>query len=369
MRIITTIWLAGLVLIAPVDLVTAPSAAQTAPAAPSGIQIPPAALNAPLAAEYRQMISQYLDTWAGQMRQADRAAVLELRNQLAARFGQYDSVNYRLPFAQLAAQKLVPLLDLKDALKQVNVAIALSQMDQVSIQPALGKMVAHPNAAVRFFGWQGYERIRMLVLAQGPTFIQQMFDALQTAAANEPSDGVLRAIYPVLAYDQERPTFVAPEVYDEASRRALELLGQLWQRQCDQVEQTSVSASVQASVSAVRAAQVGIRELHAIAQARQSDRAAQLAVLPLVVAMMNSAAKAYQTSGAEGLAADELRLLLRDIEETVNLITRLRQNYLGMALSGNNPLDRAQAVERAARTWVDQLKGSGYLAEPASQAG
>ena len=358
MRTVTIRWLAALAMLIPVFALAGLSAAQT-----PEINIPPSAMSAPLGEEHRQVIRAYLQDWASQMKSATSTEqVTQLRRQLAEAFNQYNNPNYRLAFAQLASQELPGLLtEMKEPLKQINLAIALSQMSQVGIQPALDKMVSHPNPAVRFFGWQGYRNIRMLVLAQGPSFIKDMYQAIDTAAAKEQSDCVLRALYPMLAYWGPRESYVNSAAYAEASGRSLDLFAQVWKRQGESVERGEIPA--------IRSVQVGLRELKAVARARENDPAGQLPVLQMVVSTMQAAAKGYQAVGGEGLAADELRVLLLDIEEAVNLVTKARQQYLRMALDVRGAPDRVDAVLLAAdQTWMTELAKGGFDVQAATQS-
>lgn len=338
-------------------LLPALSAAQTAQ-----IEVPADAMRSPLGDEHRQLIATYLDAQAAAMGQADQAAqVLQVRNDLLAAYRKYENINYQLPFSQLAAQKLTPLLDSDQPLKQVNIAMTLSQMAQVGVQSSLEKMLVHASPAVRFYGWQGFERIRMLVLAQGPEPVNEMFTAFQAAIAKETSACVLRAIYPVLVYDQPKPNFVGAPEYQDASQRSLDMLTNLWPRQCTMVGT--------ADVAAIRSAQAGVRKLDALARTRAGNRDGQMPVLLMDVAMMTCAADAYKASGGEGLAADELRLLLKDLQESINLITAMHVSPITDAMKQSNAKTRSEMVAKAVQQWVSELQAAGYPVQPSGDTG
>ena len=162
----------------------------TAGKAPPSIVIPESALKGRLGPEHISQIEQRISYWGELMTEAKgRDAgrdIISARSGLIGDFRAYDAPIYGYAFAREAARILTPVLkdgfandDPDFRLKEVNLAIAISQMSQVPIQEALEEMVVHRNAGVRYIGWRGYRNIRSLLLAQGSNFSQKMFETLQ----------------------------------------------------------------------------------------------------------------------------------------------------------------------------------------------
>ena len=73
-----------------------------------------------------------------------------------------------MTYAELLARHVPAYLKrIPDPMRQVNVALAASKVDQADNQPSFEAMVVHANPAVRYLGWQGYSEARTLVLGLG----------------------------------------------------------------------------------------------------------------------------------------------------------------------------------------------------------
>ncbi len=120
-------------------------------------------------------------------------------------------------------------------LKEINTALAISQMSQKAMQPVLEVMVKHSNPAVRYSGWRSYYKIRNLVL-KDPDGTKVMFKSL-AAAGDETSLAVLALMQRMLSFPPVRPLSVSPEAWKQAHKAAYAVVDPVaWRtRRCKRV--------------------------------------------------------------------------------------------------------------------------------------
>jgi len=316
------------------------------------LDIPAEALQSRLSQDHNQLITARIKAvFDAMVRAEDDQAVLQARNQLLDDYARYKNVNYQLTFADVVAYLAGPMLDIENPVFQVNLAWALANMPQVTIQPAMDKMVMHPNSAVRYLGWRGYRQIRMLVLAQGTGFSARMLDELDKAAKSEESWYVMPSIYRMLYIEPDRPSFVMVDIFEQARLRCLDILKQAWTRQC--------VALLKGSEPAARAGGAAVLTLRLVAESYPKDDS----FVQMVIDMLWSCAKAYEDSGGEGPLAETLTPVLISGEELVNFLTKARRNPLGLALMERDTERRSLAVRLGAASWLAELKANGFSLE------
>lgn len=322
------------------------------------IDIPENALRAGLLGTHLEMIEQNVKYWYGKMSDAATDdGVIAARKGLLADYRKYDSMPYQIAYAEKAVDILKPLLNSDDPRKQINVALAFSQMRQVTVQPALEIMVKHPNPAVRLYGWTGYQRIRMWVLAQGKGPIETMLNSLTIVAMKGDSGPVMSAIFRMLYLEPDRPSMVSKEDFDQTRLHLLNILEQAWPAQCNRVREEQLPM--------IRATSDALRTLRAISDSLGSDKEVQLSVVQMILDMMWQAAKTYSEAESNNPLFPACENLLRECESAMNFATKLRKTPIEEALAIKVAEDRKLNARIAVQSWIRELENAGYkIIEP-----
>lgn len=338
-----------------------PSGEKPADNAPE-IQISDVALRAGLLSDDVQQIERYVRYWADKLVEANDAQdVLAARSRLMRGYGNYNNFQYQTVYAGQAATILVPLLKSADLLKQVNLGVVLSHMEQVTVQPALEVMIVSPNPALRLYGWHGYQRIETSVLAQGRDFVATMLKSLTKAAQEETCGPVMSAVFRMFYLGHERPTFILPGIYEQTRGELFEILHQSWPRICKQV--------LAGDIGMIQASGEALKTLRRIVAVAGSQKETPQTVVQMLLDMMWCAAKAYANADAGSPVQAASEALLRDCEGAMNTVTQLHKVPISSAL-GVAANERSLAVEIAVHTWVRELESAGWqVKEPALTGG
>jgi len=335
---------------------------------PPPLDIPTSALTGALGQQYVSMVRARLEYWRDQIASATApAAIIGAREGILRDYARYDAVEYQYqyPFARYATEILTPALqqpagedDKLAALRQVNLALALSKMSQVTIQPSLEMMVVHSNDAVRYLGWEGYRSARTILLAQGRSETQQFLGSLRTAAAKEESAPVLGGIFEACNISSFSVATVPAATMQQAQRQAFAVLQTNWRRWCER--------ALAGDAEMIRAMSKAIAAVQTLA-AGQED-AGKTAALQMVVDVMRCASLAYDEAGAEGPIAQEAMTLLQLCEGALNaedgtlfVVTKKRGDYVTRALDEKDAELRRVNVPTAVLKWIDELKEFGVV--------
>jgi len=322
------------------------------PAAPPPLDIPEAAITGGLLATHLSQIDARLDYWINQIVGADKQEpAVDARRGLINDYRRYSAAEYQFAFAAQAAKKIAAAMDaLAKAdelrpLKEVNLAMAASEMAQASIQPALDRMTAHPNAAVRFLGWEGYRRARLGIVRQ-PDGLKAMADAIRRSAAGEDSALVLSAMFGAMT--------IAPQA-DQDLRKVQESLfdvfKEVWTTVCGRV--------MGGSVTLAGAASEGVAAAANFAGVFKDDTDRLNASVQLIVDIMWCSSKAYDSARAMGEVAQVNDALLRHCEAAINAICKKQGSFISAPLTAPNVPDRGAAVGLGVFSWIDELNGFG----------
>lgn len=292
------------------------------------------------------------------------ASATKDKDILSARKGLRDDYlltaagDFQYTYARRAAAILTPMLEsgIKSAdplktVKEVNLALALARMPQVTVQPAMETLVAHANPAVRYQGWEGYREIRMLVLAQGQEFASRMKATYQKRAAAESSPAVIGSILQMAILPPVAGGAVPEADMREAQAFFFGTLKANWARWC----QLAADGSEDMLVSAAR----GLQALRNYDAFFTGDKDKKNAIVQMIVDMLWCAAEAYDQAGGKGLAADASVALLRDSEMALNAVTQKRKGVVEASLSDAKIVERGAAVKLAVLDWVADLKEFG----------
>ena len=341
------------------------------------LNIPEVALSGTLLDVHLKQIESRLKYYAQLIRDAkDQKPIDQGRDGLIKTYNYYKSPTFRFAVAQLAAKTVTPLLDINSKVKQISTAIALANMPEVAIQPALEKMIAHQNAGVRYIGWRGYRMASARILAHSLSASKQMFDSLAKRAEQESSAPVMEAIWEML-----RPypsTVKAPKGLEDPRKLSLKILRQSWHKQCRKVLRGNLQM-----LDAARKGLITALEYAAIADVTGDKKTATEAV-QMAAELMWCAGKIYKTASDRGKAASPIKqmaeTLLRECEKSFNGLLSLRahnkRDYISVPLtySAIKPEDRGDAVmyymhprtnkKYGVHAWLDELKKRYNIEKP-----
>lgn len=317
----------------------------------------------PLPSQIRQQVDEFVSHWCGVMAQTDTdAEVVEARNRLVEGFGKCpDSAQYQTAYATAVVDSIRPSLASEDLLRQVNAALVVANTRNMRVRPVLDEMVRHNNPAVRYLGWQGYQRVRTLVLAQGQGYSRPMFESLSERIATETTPFVTRRLLEMLYLPPVRPQVVSEGDYSWARRQAMEAMLKGWSEQCRRI--------LLGEPEMPDAMRPGVWAISTFHRATGSDRDAQSKLVQALVDVMYCASRAYDEAGDDA-TGDRVRhantMLLTDAEEHLNELTELRRDHVYRALRDEGVPDRGAQVRRGVLDWVDDLIEAGFEIEQPS---
>jgi hypothetical protein len=326
------------------------------------IQIPSLSLKSGLLEADLAVVDRYIAYWVGKLSgAADENTILEARKRLIAGYRKYDSWQYQNVYAGRASTALLGLLEVQEVQKKINAALAISQMRQVTVQPALEVLVNNPNPAMRLYGWMGYRGIRMLVLGQGKEAVDVMLKSLSKSSMTEDSGPVMGAILGMMYLDPDRPSMVTPVMFEDTRVKLFETFRQAWSRVCAKV--------LEGDEGITRAAGDGLGALRKMSAGVAAKGEISQGAVQMIVDLAWCAAKAYAKAVENGLPSVGAEALLRDSEDALNAITELRRAPISEALAAKNEAERAATVGDAIDKWIDFLKNANWPAqEPKFQA-
>jgi hypothetical protein len=329
-----------------------------------------------------QQMKDRASYWAGAIRDAkDANEIISARDRMAQDYKVMEAKTAGYVFAEQAATVVAPMLRKgfdKDSLrvaKEVNLAIAISQMPQVSIQPALEEMIASGDPAVRLVGWKGYRAIRSRLLLQGLSAADRAMASAERAAKTETSPFVLEGAFRMLELEPAKPANVSQDVWDAVRKRTWNALAANWdspwrQRvmagEAEMAEACQQAASVAASYAATGATK------------QETTR-----LLQMLTDMAFCAAQAFIAARTDGKTGDAQAGLLHSCEAALNAITKAGKDFIGKALADSSVTTRPNIVlvwiepsrpgTYGVYGWVDFLKNQGVVEPkappaPASQA-
>jgi hypothetical protein len=143
-------------------------------AAPPIPNIPEDLLKSELLSVYKDQIDARVKYWREQFLIAPtNRDIIAARQGLAADYRLYDSPYYRTVVAEKTNQYLMDILTGKALkadddlarLRRINVAMALAKMTSSKLQQAFEIMVQSDDPALRYLGWRGYARNKLMFLA------------------------------------------------------------------------------------------------------------------------------------------------------------------------------------------------------------
>jgi hypothetical protein len=307
----------------------------------------------------RERIEARLNYWKDRFLDADSGEqVREIRQAVMNDYRWSQSSDWQYTFAQIAAEVLtpvtldsVPKTDPLRAVKQINAGMALSRMAQVTIAPALQKMVAAPNPAVRWLGMAGYRRARVFILAQGQSEAARMLNTLSQAAARENSGPVVGELLRALNVPSFATTAIPEQIVRRTQRAALDIIEANWGRWCREL--------MAGDVTMATAFDSGVRALRTLAREIGNEGEIRRRILQTLLNAMSCAAVAYDRSDATGTSAQVNAGLLRSAETALNALAGMRETPVVTALNTEQAAERGPAVRLAVIKWRQTLEPMG----------
>jgi hypothetical protein len=301
--------------------------------------------------------------------------VVEARASLAGGYRTAISRGHAYTYTLESTKAITPLLTggLKDAdplkqLKEVNVALFVSRLKDVSAQAGLDEMAGQDNPGVRLLAWKGYKQLQPVVLSQGFGPTKTMFDRIVKAAATEKDWPVLGRMIEALTLPLKPGSAVTAQAWQYAQQESQNALEGKWKAVCRAVRASSPDG--------IHVARLGIaawRNLHLI---DPDDANRTKVALQAIIDAVWCAGRAFDDAGAKGRVALDATLLLRDGETAMNEITKQDVGAIHKALQETGPavgaavreavLDRAEALMKSHKTLLP--KDSRFQDAPAKPA-
>lgn len=311
-------------------------------------------------------IKAWMTDWVKRMKAAkDEQEILQVRNDL---IGYYDANLGGYNYVQQAAAQVAPLLQ-KDlgadplrTLKEVNIALALSKLTQVTIQPALEVMVAHPNPAVKYYGWSGYAAERTPIAAMGPGPCKIMFSSLAKNIGTETNALILGQMLRVLDLESTRPDEITnAKEWEDMQQQTAAMLQANWKAWCIRVRNGDAEM-----IDALRNGVPAAGKQALWAKDKQPGK-----FLQMLVDAAWYAGQAYDDAKAVGRVGDAATWLLRDCEKWLNEAMGYKPGrvYIDRPLTDSRATDPSTVLQwiKSAEErygvvmWVDDLKDKGVV--------
>lgn len=327
-----------------------------ASAAEPVIDIPESAAQGALQDIHRKQIDEYVAYHIGRMGSATtQELVIAARNKLTGtsgyvRYGR--AAEYMSAFGTSVATHGTDMLtklasdDPLSDLKEVNLAIIASRVQQVSLQPLVAAMVVHGNPAVRFFGWQTYALIRMQVLTVGGKVAQAMYSSLANAMAKEQDPHVLAEMLKMFRLPRETD---ADAAYREGQSKLFNILKENWIGLCQRV--------LKADGTVMEGADTGVAATVRLKGVLGKEVDEKL-VIQMVANMTWSAGKAYDLALQIQEAANAAELAKKENERAT--IEPSEANLAAAKLAGQNARQLAAKVGKKVDDLASQVSQSEY---------
>lgn len=301
--------------------------------------------------QMRQRISYWLDQLSAaqteaEIRAAGRAIVSDYRAS--------ENVDYRYNYGEILSEEMPDTLkEIRGPVREINLALAVRGINQVTIQPALERLLASENPAVRYLAWGGYRDVRMLLLAQGESYARRMYGSVRQAATGETSPEVVGQIFRMLTLPPVTPAGVREQTLSAAREEFYGILRQMWSQRCREV--------LAGSAGMTGACRRGVVALNSFAVTYGDEPERREQILQMCADMAWCASRAYDAAKPDTPVVRAAEQLLRDIENMLNSLLATQHNYLLQALTDPDVLPpRGAAVRRAVvESWMDVLADEG----------
>ncbi|MBC8373254.1 MAG: hypothetical protein H8E53_06650 [Planctomycetes bacterium] len=323
-------------------------------AEPEPIQISSANLKGGLVKKDIAQIQLHTKYWVAELAAAKTAGgVYRAREGILADYGKYaTSLRYQVEFARSAAAvitRAMGKLTANDPLvpvKEINCAIVISKMPQLTAVTAIDAMVGSTNPGVRFLAWKGYEGIRKQVIRKGGKVSNTLFATLTKHAATEPSPLVATVIIDVLHIKKSDLT---AKPFTKAFDRSFNTLVGMLKTCCDRLADGDAAWA--------RPCIAAIPVLLDAAEFYKPDNKKSTLIIQQLVNIAQAAAKAFAATDGTGNGAFHCAPLLLKVEPAIGSLTKdsgreIRNPLLDRKMS---PKEKSSAVRRGVLEWIARL--------------
>jgi len=327
-------------------------------AEPKPISIVSANLKRGLTKSDIAQIKLHVEYWVAELAGARTAqAAYKAREGFLADYNKYaTSIRYQVQFARSTAATVPPAVgklnknDLLISLKEINFAIVVSEMAQLTSIPALDALVRHENPGVRFLAWRGYRGVRDQAIHIGKGDARTLFAALQRHAATEPSPLVAAVIVDILYIEKAALT---ADAFKKAFDLNFNTLVGMLKTCCDRLA-AGEGAWARSSIAALPI-------LKAADGFYKPDRKKATLIVQQMVNLAQAAAKAYDAAEGQGRVAFQCAPLLQQVEPAIGSLSADSGNEIRKALldKKKSSIERSKAIRRAVLDWIDRLEDMG----------
>ncbi|MDP7290266.1 MAG: hypothetical protein QGH94_19950 [Phycisphaerae bacterium] len=306
-----------------------------------------------------KQVQAHAEYWVSELTTAKRAGgIYTAREGLMADYNKYgdSSIRFKVEFARSVAA-IVPAtmgkLTKADRLKpqkEVNFALAISKMTQLTAISALDTMVTHSNPGVRFLAWRGFRAIRNDAIRAGGPGIKTLSAALAKQAGAEPNPLVADAIVDVLYIKKSEWASNAFKKTFDSNFKTLVVM-----------QKTSCSRLAVGDADWTRPCITAIPMLKDASDFYKPDSKAATLILQQLLDIAYAGAKAYAAAGGEGIGAFQCTPLLLQVEPAIGSLsgnsgTEICEPLLSKKMSAD---EKKSAIRRGVLDWVDRLEDLG----------
>jgi hypothetical protein len=332
-------------------LAAAVIAATVAPlwAIPPAINIPAGLRDNDFLPVHRTMVRDRIEWWLDGIGNANQNEdVVEYRKRLLADYTFYEEPGYRRQFAEIVARLGGPYITGKAynadddlaMVKRVNAAMAMSEMNSPAIQPLLEAMLKSDNAAIRFFGWSGYLKIRAELMSDGVN--EKLLASLTRGLKDEPSPVILAEVYQVASL--ARLGTLSEKAREKVAETLMPQIQAVWDKRLEALDDNEMVMALTEAVETVAT----YKGEKVVPTARQ-----------LILNVAAKAAQAYDAALGEDLERTKLlRKLLEACESGLLELTPLKKRRIAAAF---NAADAGAAVQLAVINWQRDLQEGNLL--------
>ena len=326
---------------------------------PKPINIVSANLKRGLTPSDIQQVKAHAEYWVDSIGNGETAgAVYSARESILADYDKYGkSIRYQVEFARSTAAKLpaamkrLSIADRLKSLKEINYAIVISEMAQLTAIDAIDSLVGHANPGVRFLAWRGYRGIRDDAIVAGKEHAEKLFNALKKRAGVEPSPLVAAVIVDVLHIKESAWTTNA---FKKAFEGNFKTLIVMLKPCCNRL------AAGEASWARPCIAAIPI--LQSAAEFYKPDTKMTTVILQHLINIAQAGAKAYAAAKAVGPEAFRCIPLLLQVEPAIGSLTdhsEIKEIRGPLLDKKKGPDEKTRAIRRGVLEWIDRLEDLG----------
>jgi hypothetical protein len=326
---------------------------------PDPISITPANLRVRLAPNDIKQIKAHVDYWVSELSTVQNSGdIYTARENLLADYNKYGkNIRYQLEFARLAAasvppamQKLPPTDELK-SMKEINYALVISGMTQLTTIDAIDLLVSHPNPGVRFLAWRSYREIRDDAIVAGGVNTAKLFASLKKRAAIESSPLVASVIVDVLYIKKSAWT---GDKQKKAFEKNFAILREMMKPCCFRLMsgQTAWARPCAGAIPILKDAD----------EFYKPDPKLHTVIVQQLIDIAQAGAKAFASAQGVGDDAALCVPLLTLVEPTIGAITNNGgTKFIRKPLfdKRKTPKQKTIAVRRGVLKWIDNLEDMG----------